>query len=59
VENAVETESASARVVLGNRAVLFFAGVGNPHNYMKVSRLFLVKVNRATFLGPRVATPCI
>ena len=59
MENAVETESASARVVLGNGAMLFFADAGNPHNYMKVSYLFLMKVNAATFLGPWAATPCI
>jgi hypothetical protein len=59
VENAVETESASALVVLGNRAVLFFAGPVNPYNYMKVSCLFLMKVDDATFLDPWAAAPCI
>jgi hypothetical protein len=59
VENAVETESASARVVLGNGAVLFFAGPDNPCNYMKISYLFLIKVNDATFFAPWAATPCI
>jgi hypothetical protein len=59
VENAVETESALALVVLGNGAVLFFAGAGNPYNYMKASCLFLVKVNHAPFLGPWAATPGI
>jgi hypothetical protein len=52
VENAVETESALAQVVLGNGAMLFFAGLGNPCNYLKVSCLFLIKVKDATFLGP-------
>jgi len=59
VENAVETESAQALVVLGNGAVLFFAGVGNPYNYMKVSCLFLMKVHEAAFLGSWAATPGI
>ena len=59
MENAVETESASARVVLGNGAVLFFAGPGYPYNYMKLSYLFLMKVKDAMFLGPWAAAPCI
>jgi hypothetical protein len=59
VENAVETESASALVVLGNGAVLFFANAGIPCNYLKARSLFLIKVNDATFLGPWTATPCI
>jgi hypothetical protein len=59
VENAVETESALARVVLRNGAVGFFAGAGSRYNYMKVSRLFSMKVNDPAFLDPWMAAPCI